>query len=523
MSFASKVGKVLEGFAQALPTGIQVGTQISQIRRSEELQRQQAARQQEQDIRQRGLDAERRETQRQAEIRAIASRGDYAEALRQAEGMPELQAEIRAAQQRGITQTAASLPAAPTGALPSTAAGIESRIGTLAGQEQQYGQVAAQLGTMGAPAGQMEAITRGAEELRFEREQLEKLLNPFSSYATETSLPARELRRQELVELLRSAGYNTSEINARVKKLDEAADAVQIDRILSLLTIDPTADLTGVYVPDRIRTAVEARQGREELGRRAEDLAKVTALSVQGALNGKEAGVLFDSLAGQYGLDPESQAYQTSKQSAVNTAQQISAKTQDDVYRYILRLQQERQQWLVQTGGAGVDPLRIYASLNGVELSPNPTISELTSLANTVILKQQAGPPTRDLTSDLKATPENIKEEFNLKMNQAAQILSGNNERQKELVRAALRSEILNDPNATPEEKERARQVLGEGSSNIPFLAPTMQPQQRMQTPPRVRLPQVSTTPNSTRSNQPPNTLPTSGTGQFRTPAISTQ
>ena len=518
MSFASKVGKVLEGFAQALPTGIQVGTQISQIRRSEELQRQQAARQQEQDIRQRGLDAERRETQRQAEIRAIASRGDYAEALRQAEGMPELQAEIRAAQQRGITQTAASLPAAPTGALPSTAAGIESRIGTLAGQEQQYGQVAAQLGTMGAPAGQMEAITRGAEELRFEREQLEKLLNPFSAYATETSLPARELRRQELVELLRGAGYNTSEINTRVKRLDEAADAVQTDRILGLLTIDPTADLTGEYIPQRIRTAVETRQGREKLG----DLTKVTALSIQGALNGQEAGVLFDSLAGQYGLDPESPAYQASKQSAVNTAQQRGAKTQDDIYRYILRLEQESRQASMQMGKAAADPLRSYASLYGVDLSLRPTISELTSLANTVMLKQQAV-PTRDVTSDLKATPENIEAQFNLKMNQAAQILSGDNERHKEIVRAALRREILEDPNATPEEKERARQVLGEGASNIPFLAPAVQPQQRAQTPPRVRLPQVSATPESTRSNQPTNTLPTPGTGQFRTPAISTQ
>lgn len=521
MSFSSKVGKVLEGLVQTLPAGIQVGTQISQLRRGEERQRQQTARQQEQDLRQRRLDEEQRTQRRQAEIRAIAGRGDYAEALRQAEGMPELQAEIRSAQQRGITQTAASLPAAPSGALPSTAAGIESRIGTLAGQEQQYGQVAAQLGTMGAPAGQMEAITRGAEELRFEREQLEKLLNPFSAYATETSPPARELRRQELIELLRGAGYSTAEINTRVKKLDEAADALQTDRILGLLAIDPLVDLTGEDIPPRIRTAVEAMQGREKLGQKARDLAKVTALSAQGALNGQEAGVLFDGMASQFGLDPESVDYKASKQAAVNTAQQTSAKTQDDIYRYILRLQQESQQSFVQMGGAGPDPLRSYASLNGVELSLKPTISELTSLANTVMLKQQAV-PTRDVTSDLKATPENIDASFSSELNKAARILSGTNEREKEIVRAALRS-VINSPEATTEQKERARQVLGESANNVPFLAPTMQPQQRMQTPRSVRLPQVSATPSSTQGNQSPNTLPTPGTGQFRTPAISTQ
>jgi hypothetical protein len=121
MSFASKIGKVLEGAVQTLPGGIQLGAQIAETRRREERQARADERQTQQDARQLRLDKERT-------IRGIAAQGNFSEALRQATGMPELQAEIRAQQGSAITGTVAGLPTELSGTLPTTGAEMESRI-----------------------------------------------------------------------------------------------------------------------------------------------------------------------------------------------------------------------------------------------------------------------------------------------------------------------------------------------------------------------------------------------------------
>lgn len=516
MSFASKIGKVLEGAVQTLPGGIQLGAQLAETRRREERQARADERQTQQDARQLRLDKERT-------IRGIAAKGNFSEALRQATGMPELQAEIREQQRSAITGTVAGLPTELSGALPTTGPEIESRISSLGGQAEQYGQAIAQLGTMDAPESQLDAIKRGLEEIQFERKQFEKLLNPYTAYASEASIPARNLRRESLVEALRNAGYTSEEIKTRISRLDKAANQLRMDEIASILAVDPTAQFDLEEVPDPYRGAMEARATQEKLREEAVRLNQVIGFVTDAALSSKEAGELFNQLAVQYRLNPESPSYEAARNAAMQTAAIKLAKTEEDVFESILRMQAEDSkdivQGIAQTAGYK-GRLRTYADYYGVDLPLNPASSDISRLVNTVLLKQGAA-PLRDPSSDIKAAPVDIDARFDASIAMAKQKLSGNDNSIKQQVRGYLQ-EIIKNPQYTKAQKAKAQEALSIGQEGTSFLD-QVETQEAPTTAPRVKLPSAASVAESTRGDSALNFLPASsgGTGQFGSAPIT--
>jgi hypothetical protein len=430
--------------------------------------------------------------------------------------MPELQAEIRAQQGSAITGTVAGLPTELSGTLPTTGAEMESRISSLGGQAEQYGQAIAQLGTMGAPESQIDAIKRGLEEIQFERKQLEKLLNPYTAYASEASIPARNLRRELLIEAFRNAGYTSEEIKTRISRLDKAADQMRMDEIASVLAVDPSAQFDLENVPDRYRGAIEARAMREKLGEESERLNQVLGFATDGALSAEDAGDLFDRLAMQFRLNKESPSYEAARNAAMQTAAIRSTKTENDIFESILRMQADDSKDIVQGTAqtAGYKSrLRTYADYHGVDLPENPTSSDISRLVNTVSLKQGAA-PLRDPSSDIKAAPVNVDARFEESMAEAKRLLIEGDNTTKQEIRSYLQ-EIIKNPQNTKAQKDKAQEALriGEGTS---FLGQA-ETQAPPTTAPRVKLPSAAAVAESTRGDSSLNFLPDSsgGTGQF--------
>tara|TARA_R100000234_G_scaffold84798_1_gene53930 strand:- start:5034 stop:6590 length:1557 start_codon:yes stop_codon:yes gene_type:complete len=509
MSFASKIGKVLQGAVQTLPGGIQLGTQIAETRRKSERQQQQDARQRQQDERQRARDAKSDADKRKRDIRAIAARGNYDEALRQAAGDPDLTAEITAQQQGAISKTVAGLPPNLSGALPTTPTEIRNRIGLLRDQSGQYGRAIADISTMGASESQLEKLNARQAEIQSAQQQFENLLNPFTRYASETTLAGRQLRRESLVQGLRDAGYNEEQIKFRVEQLDKAADQIRIDEIMTLLAIDPSTDFTGQEIPSLIQGAIEARTTQEVAGRNADLITQAIGFATSGAFDPEEAAALFDQIGAQYGLSPESTVYQSARNAVMQTVAQKVAATRDEIFTTLLKMQEQdtKTQTLFPDSPS---QLRAYAAYHGVDLPEKIAQSDLIGLANTVALKQNAAAP-RDITSDIKATPVDIDAQFESSMKKAERILRGNNNRAKEQMRAYLEA-VISDSRNTEEQKARARQALGIDQESTPLLN-----QAATQTVPRANIPNASAMAESTGNNQSINFLPdpSRGTGQF--------
>ena len=521
MSFASKIGKVLQGAVQTLPGGIQLGTQIAETRRRNERQQQQDARQRQQDERQRARDAKSDADKRKRDIRAIANRGNYDEALRQADGMPDLIAEIRAQQQGAISKTVAGLPPSLSGALPTTPTEIRNRIGLLRNQSGQYGSAIADISTMGASESQLEKLNAQQAEIQSAQQQFEKLLNPFTRYASETTLAGRQLRRESLVQGLRDAGYNEEQIKFRIEQLDKAADQIRIDEIMTLLAIDPSTDFTGQEIPSLIQGAIEARTTQEVAGRNADLITQAIGFATSGASDPEEAGALFDQIGAQYGLSPESTVYQSARNAVMQTVAQKVAATNDEIFSTILKMREQDAKTQTLFPDMYGSQLRAYAAYHGVDLPTNIAESDLIGLANTVALKRNAAAP-RDITSDIKATQVDIDTQVESSMKKAERILRGNNNLAKEQVRSYLES-VISNPQNTEEQKARARQVLGISQESIPFLNQAST-QNTTQTAPRVKIPTASAMAESTGNSPSINFLPdpSRGTGQFG-PAPVTQ